>query len=251
MNVSRYVGEELELFSHANHWKRYWSSQIRPYVRGDVLEVGAGLGVNTISLSSSRCSSWTCLEPDPDLALRMRDKFAAHPALAHCRVETGTTLTLDQQSMFDTVIYIDVLEHIENDRLELLRAAVLLRGRGHLIVLAPAYPWLYTHFDGAIGHVRRYTRSTLSACTPAGCDLERMLYLDSAGLLASIGSKLFLQQRLPTPKQILLWDGILVPISRVSDRFTFHQFGRSILAIWKKSQDSSRSIDCGAPRSET
>jgi len=197
-------------------------------------EVGAGLGVNTVFLNSSRSSSWTCLEPDPELSAQMRKKFAAQPALAHCRVETGTTQTVNQRQQFDAVIYIDVLEHIENDRQELSRASRLLRSEGRLIVLAPAYRWLYTHFDGAIDHVRRYTRSTLSACTPVGCELERLFYLDSAGLLASIGSKLFLKQPLPNLKQILLWDRILVPISRVSDHLTLHGVGRSILAIWKK-----------------
>jgi len=234
MTGSRYVGKELDLFSHAKNWKRYWSSQIRPYVSGDVLEVGAGLGVNAAFLNSRSSSSWTCLEPDPELAAQMREKFAAQPALANCRVESGTTQTPDQRPQFDTVIYIDVLEHIENDRQELLRASGLLRSEGRLIVLAPAYQWLYTHFDGAIGHVRRYTRSTLSACTPSGCELERLFYLDSAGLLASIGSKLFLKQLLPNLKQILLWGRILVPISRVSDHLTLHGIGRSILAIWKK-----------------
>ena len=44
MSETHYVGQELDVFAHAVHWKRYWSSQIEPYLRGDVLEVGAGLG---------------------------------------------------------------------------------------------------------------------------------------------------------------------------------------------------------------
>ncbi len=234
MTGSSYVGTELNLFAHAKNWKAYWSSEIREYLAGDVLEVGAGIGVNTRFLwQSTSVSSWTCLEPDPELASEMHKKFAAEPGLTGCRVETGTTVALDPRRKFDTVMYIDVLEHIENDHQELSRASSLLRSGGRLIVLAPAYPWLYTHFDGAIGHVRRYTRATLSACAPENCELERLIYLDSAGLLASIGSKLFVKQ-MPTLRQILFWDDSLVPISRVTDRLTFHRFGRSALAIWKK-----------------
>ncbi|MEQ1474019.1 MAG: class I SAM-dependent methyltransferase, partial [Candidatus Acidiferrum sp.] len=115
---STYVGQELDLFAHATNWKKYWSSKIRPFLTGDVLEVGAGLGANTAILKSQRCSSWTCLEPDPALVAIMRNNVATSPGLSDCRIETGTTQTLEADEQFDAVIYIDVLEHIENDLAE-------------------------------------------------------------------------------------------------------------------------------------
>src|SRR5579871_3500315 len=141
-----YVGKELDIFAHAVHWKRYWSSQIRPYLGGDVLEVGSGIGANTAFLKSESVSSWTCLEPDPELAIQTRTAFLARPQLADCRVEVGTTMTLDADRRFDAILYIDVLEHIENDREELERASRLLRSGGTIIVLAPAHQWLFTPF---------------------------------------------------------------------------------------------------------
>lgn len=231
---AHYVGQELDVFAHARNWKKYWSSEIRSYLTGDVLEVGAGLGVNTEFLKWCGVSSWMCLEPDPELACQMRDRFTRHPDLADCRVEIGTTETLGPAHRFDAVIYIDVLEHIEKDRQELASASGLLRSGGRLIVLAPAHQWLYTPFDSAIGHVRRYNRSSLSACTPSGCEIQRLVYLDSAGILASLGNRLFLGQRAPDLKQILFWDRNLVPISRLLDRLTMHLVGKSILGIWRK-----------------
>jgi ubiquinone/menaquinone biosynthesis C-methylase UbiE len=234
MSHAHYVGKELDVFAHATNWKKYWSSEIQSYLTGDVLEVGAGLGANTKFLKSCRTSSWTCLEPDPDLARRMRNGFMTEPRLADCRVETGTIETLGSDHQFDAIIYIDVLEHIEKDREELAGASRLLRRGGNLIVLAPAHQWLYTPFDRAIGHFRRYNRSSLSACSPSDCNSVRFVYLDSVGMLASVSNRLFLKQAAPDLKQILFWDRYLVPSSRLLDRLALHVVGKSILGIWRK-----------------
>jgi hypothetical protein len=74
----------------------------------------------------------------------------------------------------------------------------------------------------------------LKAISPAGLRLERMRYLDSVGLFASSGNRLFLQQSMPTKAQLGFWDGWMVPISRVVDPFFFYSIGKSIVAIWQK-----------------
>ena len=234
MTVQGYVGRELEVFAHATHWKEYWSSLISTHVRGDVLEAGAGMGTNTSFLKSWRTASWTCLEPDERLAGQMREKFARDADLRECRVQIGNTETLLDTAQFDAILYIDVLEHIADDKAELQRASRLLRSGGSLIVLSPAYSWLYTPFDRAIGHVRRYRKMTLEGSAPPDCRVEKMIYLDSAGLLASLGNRLLLKQSVPTLRQILFWDRYLVRTSRVLDRLVLHGFGKSILGIWTK-----------------
>src|SRR3954449_7275000 len=62
-----YVGDELEVFAGAVRWKRYFGTQLRPFIRGNVLEVGAGLGSTTKVLYQDEVESWTCLEPDVKL----------------------------------------------------------------------------------------------------------------------------------------------------------------------------------------
>ncbi len=233
---SNYVGQELDTFAHARNWKKYWSGQIEPHLAGDILEAGAGFGANTEFLMSSRIASWVGLEPDPELAGRMRALFAARPEFAKCTAEVGTTGTIDGSRKFDAVLYIDVLEHIEDDSGELGRAAGLLRKGGKIIVLAPAHQWLYTPFDKAIGHFRRYDKASLAACKPRACVLRRIAYLDAAGVLASTGNRLFLKQADPTLQQILFWDRVLVPVSRLLDPLTFHCIGKSVLAVWEREQ---------------
>ena len=135
---------------------------------------------------------------------------------------------------FDSILYIDVLEHIEDDRGELSRAAALLRPRGFLVVLSPAHPRLFSEFDAAIGHHRRYTRSTLAAAAPEGLELVRLVYLDSVGLLASLGNRLLLRESMPTPRQIALWDRVMVRLSTRLDPILRHRLGKSVLGVWRR-----------------
>src|SRR5262249_44837670 len=149
-----YLGSELVLFEKAVNWKGYWRSQIAPFVGGDVLEVGAGIGANTRVLQSLAYDSWTCLEPDRHLAEQI-------PTMPRHSTRVGTTRNLRFSERYDSILYIDVLEHIEQDAAEMVLAASYLRPGGHLIVLSPAHQSLYTPFDQAIGHFRRYTRRSL------------------------------------------------------------------------------------------
>jgi 2-polyprenyl-3-methyl-5-hydroxy-6-metoxy-1,4-benzoquinol methylase len=156
-------------------------------------------------------------------------------AKARRKYETicGTLRSLAGQQ-FDTIIYIDVLEHIEHDGDELTAAAAQLRPGGHLIVLSPAHQSLFTPFDAAIGHFRRYNRSGLRGISPAGLRLARMRYLDSVGLTASTANRMFLKQSMPTKAQLHVWDTWMVPVSRVLDKLLLYSVGKSILAVWQK-----------------
>ncbi len=138
------------------------------------------------------------------------------------------------QETFDTILYIDVLEHIKEDKEELVMAARRLKTNGVIVVLAPAFPWLYTPFDAAIGHFRRYTRNSLRAVAPQGLREEKCIYLDAFGVLASAGNLVFLQASKASARQMRFWDNCLVPISRFMDYVLAFSLGRSVLAIWRK-----------------
>jgi len=229
-DIFPYVGHELELFALAHRWKVYWISHVCRWVRGDVLEVGAGLGSNTIQLQNNDVRSWQCLEPDPKLALRLTKAVAAVP---NCSVKVGTLVSMAGRQ-FDSILYIDVLEHIRSDRQELVEAAGLLRAGGHIIVLSPAHPFLYDTFDAMIGHQRRYTKMSLRNCSPTNCKLETIFYLDSVGMLASLANRIMLRQDTPTDRQIKTWDNYIVPVSRVLDAVIRYTIGRTIVGIWTR-----------------
>lgn len=224
-----YEGTELELFTNATVWKAYWQGLVRPYIRGHVLEVGAGIGSNTAGFATERFESWTCLEPDQDLAERIPNDLDDRR-----RVVTGTLTDVSPESRFDAILYIDVLEHIADDRGETTRASRYLADEGCLVVLAPAHPFLYSEFDRAVGHCRRYTRASLRAAVPAELHEEKVVALDSVGLLASLGNRWLLNQAVPTRRQIATWDRFMVRLSRVVDPVLGYQVGKSVLGVWRK-----------------
>jgi len=232
MSEFTYAGSELDLFAAVYHWKSYWSSQIRRFIKGDVLEVGAGIGSNTRYLDADPHGRFVCLEPDPQLLGRLEEHLRGGPRTyeAIC----GTLELLSAQEQFDTIVYIDVLEHIEDDRAEMERASAHLRPGGRVIVLSPAHQWLFTPFDAAIGHFRRYSRTTAKAISPKGLEMESCRYLDSVGLVASLANLLFLKRSMPTKQQLAFWDKFVIPASRVVDPLFRRSVGKSIVAVWSK-----------------
>jgi SAM-dependent methyltransferase len=232
MTEFSYVGTELKLFACVHNWKSYWSSQLLPFVAGDVVEVGAGIGSNTPYLQQRSNRRWICLEPDPLLAAQLKSNIQQSGSYT-CEVVCGTLQSLGD-TQFDTIIYIDVLEHIDNDREELSTAATRLRRGGRLIVLAPAHQQLFTPFDAAVGHFRRYNRESLRTVSPSGLRIERMWYLDSAGLALSLANRCFLKQSMPTEAQLRFWNQRVIPISRVLDRCVFGRAGKSIVGVWRR-----------------
>jgi len=231
-----YMGSELDVFKLARNWKRYWSSVIRPFVRGAVLEIGAGMGANAPYLMNPAVSRLVCLEPDRRFA---RDLEASRAALEANRMTTievrhGVVQDLPADERFDTILYLDVLEHTEHDREEIAAAASRLGARGHLIVLAPAFQALYSEFDRAIGHYRRYTASSLRALTGADLPVVHSRYLDAPGACLSAGNRLILHKETPSMRNIIFWDRYIIPMSRVVDPLLGRFFGRSVLCVWQK-----------------
>jgi SAM-dependent methyltransferase len=230
-----YVGSELTLFAAATNWKAYVGQVLGRYIAGRVLEVGAGIGGNTGHLDNPLVKEWTCLEPDPDLARLIRERVQGSKIPRTCRIVTGTIENIPRDAQFDTILYLDVLEHIADDRGELARARTHLADQGNLVVLAPAHQYLFSPFDAAVGHHRRYDRASLRAQTPPGCQLEALLMLDCAGFFASLANRLMLGAALPSQRQIAVWDKLLVPISRLLDPLTGHKFGKTAVAVWRTS----------------
>ncbi len=226
-----YIGDELELFQHATNWKRYWSSVLAPYVSGRVLDVGSGLGVNASFLANERVTAYTFLEPDVKL-LKRTPVDTLPGTVAQHRIH-GTTADLAHKR-FDTLAYIDVLEHLPDPTGELQRAMQLLAPGGQIVVVVPAFQFLYSPFDQAIGHFRRYDRPSLRAALPSGSQVLMMRYLDSTGLLLSLGNKLLLRRSAPSHDQIAFWDKRIIPISRIMDRLVAGSFGRSLIAVLRK-----------------
>jgi SAM-dependent methyltransferase len=232
-----YPGGELALFEKATRWKRYLGRALQPHLRGEVLEVGAGRGGTTGFLVGGEVTSWCCLEPDPELRAEIDRKIADGELPGICRSAEGGLEDLGADLRFDAILYVDVLEHIGDDRAEVALAAGRLRPGGVLAALGPAHPRLFSPFDEAIGHHRRYRLRDLQALRPPGWVERAGGYLDAAGLLVSLGNRVLLRSAEPTAAQIALWDRWLVPVSERLDGLLGHRVGKSVYVVWQKPAD--------------
>jgi len=229
-----YPGQELAFFEKAINWKSYFASHIQPFIGKKVLEVGSGIGATTSLLNNGSAHQWTLLEPDETMSTILKEKISSQAQFSNCTIYTKTIFELDTDQKFDTIIYIDVLEHIADDTKEMSQAKALLEPNGHIIILSPAYNLLFSPFDKAIGHFRRYTNATLKKAMPDELLQVKMNYLDSIGFFASLANKLMLKQSYPSEKQIRLWDKWMIPVSKWTDKIFLHSFGKSILGVWRK-----------------
>lgn len=232
-NNHEYIGKELELFSNAKNWAHYLQSQIKPYLHGTVIEVGAGIGSRTEQLCQY-VDSWIAVEPDYEMWQRLTKTIESNQSMKNVQAFHGTLKDLPKNLYADAILYIDVLEHIKNDQQELLDAKAKLNSMGFLVVLSPAHQWLYSKFDQSIGHWRRYSLKRLLDITPIKMKISSKKMLDSVGMFASLANKLILKKNMPTRRQISFWDKFLVRASKYLDPLIAYSLGKSVLVVWQK-----------------
>ncbi len=225
-----YSGNELETFALAKNWRKYWMGMVRGFLGSEVLEVGAGIGTITAGLRKPEMK-WVALEPDNEMFQVLEKEFQ--------NVDSGVAVfgkTLSEYSgiqKFDSVLYFDVLEHIEHDSREVELACSKLNPNGYLIILVPAHQSLFSPFDTEIGHFRRYDRDSLCLLKPKNMNQVLSRYLDSGGYFLSWANSKFLAQSAPTTTQIRFWDSLVIPVSRLVDRLLGFRFGKSLLVVWQ------------------
>ena len=225
------VGHEtLERISGAlGRYNTWMYEQIAEAVGDAVLEVGSGIGnLSDFLMDRQR----VCLTDVSPIYLDiLQERFAAHPHVSIHAWDLGTEPppTLVSRS-FDTVICLNVLEHIEDDRAALKRLRSLLRPHGRLALLVPVHPALYNGIDKGIGHFRRYRKPDLSRLLDqTGFKTHRLRYFNALGALGwFVNGNLLRKTTLPSG-QLKLFDR-LVPLLKLEQRLPL-PFGISMIAI--------------------
>lgn len=239
MKEYKYTGNELDIFEQATNWKSYWSGLIQPHMGKCILEVGAGIGATSTLFCNSIYERWVSLEPDKVLCKKIWDKMQLGNISNVTDIKNCEITHLSKNELFDTILYIDVLEHIDNDINELQVASNHLHNGGKIIIISPAHNFLYSPFDKKIGHYRRYNKFLIKQITPPELEIIEFKYLDSVGLLASLFNKIILRSSEPKLSQIKFWDDYIIPISKVIDPMTFNFIGKSVMSIMVKDVQKS------------
>lgn len=225
----KYPGAELENFDKATIWRKYIFLLIKKFIKGSVLEVGAGIGSFTKNYKNIP-SQITLSEVDNDNFAILKKKFRS------TNFNFFNIITKNINKKFDTIMYLNVLEHIKEDKEELINAFEKLNNNGHLIVLVPAHNKLYSKFDKAVGHFRRYETNFFKQLNIKNSKLIKLIYLDSIGFFLYYLNKVFFKEEVyPTKFKIFLWDKFFTPISYFLDKMLMYKFGKNILYVIKKS----------------
>ncbi len=225
----KYPGAELDNFDKAVIWRKYIFHHIKKFINKDVLEVGAGIGSFTNNYKNIP-NNITLSEIDNENFMILKEKFK------NTEFNFSNQITKDINKEFDTIMYLNVLEHIKEDNKEILDAFKKLKKGGHLIILVPAHNKLYSKFDKAVGHFRRYEIDFFKKINIKNSNLIRLIYLDSLGYFLYYLNKIFFKEEIyPSQFKIFLWDKIFTPISYLLDKILMYKFGKNILYIIKKS----------------
>ena len=145
-------------------------------------------------------------------------------------------ITKNIKKKFDSIMYLNVLEHIKNDNEEVLNAFEKLNYKGYLIILVPAHNKLYSKFDKAIGHFRRYEMEFFEKIKIDGSIIIKLSYLDSTGYFLYYLNKIFFKEEIyPSKLKIFIWDKLFTPVTYFLDKILFYKFGKNILYVIQKS----------------
>lgn len=230
----RYFGRDLEAMAQARNLPHWILGQFRPFVGRRVVEAGAGCGNFTPLIAGMGPERLLCVEPSANMIAALRQRIAAlPPAVAIEGTLADVPRRIDWRP--DTVFYINVLEHIEDDRGEMRAAFDLLDPGGHVLIFVPALQWLFGSADRSVGHYRRYGRRGLrSVVEGAGFDIVALRFFDIAGVLPWFVLFRVLRRPCFTPGQVTLYDRIVVPVMRVAEGAVPPPIGKNLVCVARR-----------------
>ena len=224
-----YPGKELEIFDKAHFWRNYTYLLIKKFIGKKILEVGAGIGSFTKIYIKEKLYI-TLTDIDNFNYETLKKKFSSQK-----NVKVENKLIEEFDETFDTIFYISVLEHIENDKKEINHAIEKLEDKGHLIICVPAHNYMYSNFDKEIGHFRRYEMDFFNTLNLENTNIKKKFFIDSFGhLLYFLNKLLFSKEIYPSKLKVFIWDKIFIPITYIIDFLSFYKFGKNIICIIQK-----------------
>jgi 2-polyprenyl-3-methyl-5-hydroxy-6-metoxy-1,4-benzoquinol methylase len=228
----------LQAVSGAKNFNQWMYETIQPFCEGKILEIGSGIGnISEFFLKSNASISLSDIRPA--YCQQLQSRFSANKNLQqvfcidliHPDFDNEYETLLEN---FDTVFALNVVEHIENDSLAIVNCKKLLKPGAKLVILVPAYQWLYNRFDKELHHYRRYSKSSLiNLFSKQRLEIIKSKYFNFMGIPGWFFSGKILRNSSIPKGQMKLYDK-LVPVFKVVDKILFNKAGLSVIAVGKK-----------------
>jgi glycosyltransferase involved in cell wall biosynthesis len=236
-------GEILERLNRAPRFTRWMADVIRPSVGQRVLEIGAGIGNMSVHLMP-RSVYWTT-DVNPHYLDYLETLRPTRPYMQVAHTDAMNAESYPQGQFFDTVVCLNVVEHVQDDVGALRNVWNVLEPGGRAIVLVPCGPKLYGSLDEVLGHFRRYTHEQLVVVAQqAGFRVENVLKFNRPGVVAWWLNGRILRRKTFGLGQIRILN-LLTPIFRLLDPL-LPLPPLSIIGILRKEDDSVGSPDAAA-----
>ncbi len=228
----------LQIISGARHFNKWMYQTIHPYLKGNVLEIGSGIG-NISAFAINDGFTITLSDYNDEYCSFLENKYSHHPAvkdiiridLQHPHfAKTHPSL----QEKFDTVYLLNVIEHLENDEAAISNCRFMLKQGGNLVILVPAYPFLYCRLDRELGHLRRYTLKSLTELFAV--DKFKVIhrqYFNFFGLAGWFVFGKLLGKKLIGQGSMSVYER-LIPFLKITDMLMFRKAGLSVVVAGKK-----------------
>lgn len=230
-----YAADDLETMKDARRYSAHIFNLLVPHIGARVLEVGAGIGTMTQRLADTS-EFVLAVEPNPHCRTRLRQAVAGHPKVAvqECHLEECDPNEI-QQHRFDTVVCVNVLEHIADDVAALRTFRESVVPGGHVLIFVPAVQLAYGPLDAELGHHRRYSKRTLAgAFATAGLDLATIRYTNPIGLFGWMYNAHVTKSTAHSPRQVKLFDALVAPWALPLERAIEPPLGLSLIAVGRR-----------------
>jgi SAM-dependent methyltransferase len=227
----------LDVMADATNYHQWVIDTVSPYIGQRILEVGAGLG--TIADTIAPRERLVLMDNDPICVQELEARF---PQTSNLAVLLGDILDGSMISQlgnedFDTILCINVLEHIARDIDALANMHRILVPGGRIVIFVPAFQSLYGTLDRNLGHERRYNRHRLAQTVmTAGFTVSDCRYFNSLGIAGWYFAGRIRRQQTIRPEQVRFYDHRIVPFLARIERHMPLPFGQSLLVVGSKSR---------------
>ncbi|MDZ4712101.1 MAG: class I SAM-dependent methyltransferase [bacterium] len=220
-----------EQMQGATNYNQWTFDQFKEFIKGDVLEVGCGVGSFTkLITEQSNFDTLYCIDiSKPAIDLIKKKNFKGN-------IKIECIDLIDAKGNYDFIVCMNVMEHVEDDKTFFNKLLELLKPGGVLFHLVPSHKFLYSNFDIAAGHFKRYSKSMMNELKlPANVKLAKQYYFNMIGALGYwvIYKAIKSGNINDTEGEIGAFDKYVVPFSRTFLPLST-PFGISLISIYKK-----------------
>ena len=221
----------LEIVESVTVWNKYVHYLNKKYYKNNFLEIGAGIGSFTDRYKKN-IKNIFLTEIDKQNLNILKTKYQNDKNITVLESQIANV-----SQKFNTICHFNVLEHIKDDKEEIINCLNKINKEGYLVILVPAHNKLYSNLDKDVGHYRRYEKSFFENLNLSNGEIVELKYMDCMGYFLYYMNKLiYKNETYPSGFKIFIWDKIFTPLTVLLDFITGYKFGKNILCIIKKNQ---------------